>query len=242
MTLPKDFNKWFSTILMASMVVVISITTGIKLGQPDARPVMLIIAALGSVMGIASTVLSANGIIWTFLFGILDVVFCCIVTADNGIWGHFAIHLFYFLPMQFVGIWQWKKRGAKGKQEVRARKLTPKQALITIVAVAIGLALIYTILLQIKLHTEPDGFDRNRVFFDACVTTFNIGGQILMSLAFYEQWYLWILVNFFSILLWGNTMMASAASSYTVVMFIKYCFYQVNALNGLRIWKSNIFD
>ena len=77
MTLPKDFNKWFSTILMASMVVVISITTGIKLGQPDARPVMLIIAALGSVMGIASTVLSANGIIWTFLFGILDVVFCC---------------------------------------------------------------------------------------------------------------------------------------------------------------------
>ena len=75
----KQFNKWFSTILMALMVVVIVITTVFKLQQPDARVVMLIIAALGSVMGVASTVLSANGIIWTFIFGILDVTFCCIV-------------------------------------------------------------------------------------------------------------------------------------------------------------------
>ena len=57
-----------------------------------------------------------------------------------------------------------------------------------------------------------------------------------MSLAFYEQWYLWILVNISSIFLWGGTMMSSAASSYTVVMFIKYCFYLVNSVNGLRIW------
>ena len=39
-----------------------------------------------------------------------------------------------------------------------------------------------------------------------------------------------------SIFLWGGTMMSSAASSYTVVMFIKYCFYLVNSVNGLRIW------
>lgn len=233
----KQFNKWFSAILMGLMVVVIVITTIFKLNQPDARALMLIIAALGSVMGVASTVLSANGIIWTFIFGILDVTFCCIVAADNQIWGNFALHLFYFLPMQFVGIWQWRKRGAKGAEsEVKARRLTGKQRLITVASVLAGLAAVYFILIEIKLHTAPDGFDRSQVFFDAAVTTFNIAGQILMSLAFYEQWYLWILVNVFSIFLWGSTMLSSAASSYTVVMFIKYCFYLVNSLNGLRIW------
>jgi nicotinamide mononucleotide transporter len=233
----KQFNKWFSAILMGLMVVVIVITTVFKLNQPDARALMLIIAALGSVMGVASTVLSANGIIWTFIFGILDVTFCCIVAADNQIWGNFALHLFYFLPMQFVGIWQWKKRGAQGsKSEVKARRFTGKQWLIMVASVLAGLAAVYFILVQIKLRTVGADFDRAQVFFDAAVTTFNIAGQILMSLAFYEQWYLWILVNISSIFLWGGTMLSSAASSYTVVMFIKYCFYLVNSINGLRIW------
>ncbi|MBR4735172.1 MAG: nicotinamide mononucleotide transporter [Bacteroidales bacterium] len=236
----KKFNKWFSSILMTMMVVVIVITTAFKMQQPDARVVMLLIAALGSVMGVASTVLSANGIIWTFIFGILDVTFCCIVAADNQIWGNFALHLFYFLPMQFVGIWQWRKRGAVGtKSEVKARRFTPKQWAITVASVLAGLAVVYFILLQIRIHTSAgEPFDRSQVFFDAAVTTFNIAGQILMSLAFYEQWYLWILVNISSIFLWGGTMMSSAASSYTVVMFIKYCFYLVNSLNGLRIWYN----
>ena len=233
----KQFNKWFSTILMALMVVVIVITTVFKIQQPDARVVMLIIAALGSVMGVASTVLSANGIIWTFIFGILDVTFCCIVAADNEICGNVALHLSYFLPMQFVGIWQWRKRGAVGaKTEVKARRFTPGQWGITAASVLAGLAAVYFILLQIHLHTDPENINRSQIFFDAAVTTFNIAGQILMSLAFYEQWYLWILVNISSIFLWGGTMMSSAASSYTVVMFIKYCFYLVNSVNGLRIW------
>ena len=38
--------------------------------------------------------------------------------------------------------------------------------------------------------------------------------------------------------IWGSTMLQSAASSYTVVMFIKYCFYLINSLNGLRIWYN----
>ncbi len=233
----KKFNKWFSTILMGLMVLVIVITTIFKIQEPDARVAMLLIAALGSVMGVASTVLSANGIIWTFIFGILDVVFCCIVAADNQIWGNFSLHLFYFLPMQFVGIWQWRKRGAEGaKSEVKARRLNGKQRLITIVSVLAGLAVVFYVLLQIRMRTAEGDFDRSQVFFDAAVTTFNIAGQILMSLAFYEQWYLWILVNIASIFLWGGTMLSSAASSYTVVMFIKYCFYLVNSLNGLRIW------
>ena len=49
---------------------------------------------------------------------------------------------------------------------------------------------------------------------------------------------MWILVNISSMLLWGNTMLSSEASSYTVVMFIKYCFYFLNSLNGLRIWYN----
>ncbi|MBQ8022036.1 MAG: nicotinamide mononucleotide transporter [Bacteroidales bacterium] len=234
----KKFNKIFSTVLMTLMVVVIAITTAFKLQDPQARVVMLLIAAFGSVMGVASTVLSANGILWTFFFGILDVTFCTIVAADNGLWGNFALHLFFFLPMQFVGLWQWRKRGASGaKTEVKARRLTPSQRWLVLCSVLVLLAVSYGVLIWIQLRTvAPDEVNRLQVFFDAAVFTFNIAGQILMSLAYMEQWILWNLVNISSICLWGSTMLSSDASSYTVVMFIKYCFYLVNSVNGLRIW------
>lgn len=234
----KRFNKVFSSVLMALMVIVIAVTTVYKIQEPGARTAMLIIAALGSVMGVASSVMSANGLIWTFVFGLLDIAFCLIVDADNGIWGDFSMHLFYLLPMQIIGIWQWRKRGAKGSEsEVRARRLTAGQRWAVAGGVAVGLAAVYAILIAIKLHTvAPEEINRVQVFSDAARTTFNIAGQILMSLAFFEQWALWILVNIASISLWGSTMLSSDASSYTVVMFIKYCFYLVNSLNGFRIW------
>ena len=234
----RQFNKWFSAVLMTLMVIAIAITTVFKLQEPEARTLMILIAATGSVMGVASSVLSANGLIWTFVFGILDIVCCCIVDADNGIWGDFSLHILYLLPMQIVGIWQWRKRGASGaKSEVKARRLSPRQRWWVAGGVVAGLAAVYGILLAIKFWTiDPSEINRVQVFADAARTTFNIAGQVLMALAFYEQWYLWILVNVASIVLWGSTMLSSAASSYTVVMFIKYCFYLVNSLNGLRIW------
>lgn len=233
----KQFNKWFSSILMGLMVVTIGIATIYKLQEPQARTVFIIVVALGSVMGVASSVLSANGIIWTFLFGLLDIACCLIVDADNGIWGDFTMHLVYLLPMQLIGIWQWRKLGATKDKEVTARRLTSRQRWIVFGSVVAGLAAVYGILIAIKFYTvAPEEINRTQVFADAARTTFNIAGQILMSLAFYEQWHLWILVNIASIVLWGSTMLSSAASSYTVVMFIKYCFYLVNSLNGLRVW------
>ena len=236
----KKFNKWFSAVLMTLMVIAIAITTGFKLTEPGARVALILVAATGSVMGVASSVLSANGIIWTFIFGLLDIACCLIVDADNGIWGDFSLHLFYLLPMNIIGIYQWRKRGAVGaKTEVKARRLTPKQRWWVLAATVAGLAAIYGILLAVKFWTvDPSEINRTQVFADAARTTFNIGGQVLMALAFYEQWYLWILVNVASILLWGSTMLSSAASSYTVVMFVKYCFYLINSFNGLRIWYN----
>ena len=122
----KKFNKIVSSVIMAGMLIAIAITTGFKLADPGARRVMLLIAAFGSLFGVLSTILSANGLIWTFIFGILDVTIGSVIAYDTGVMGNFALHAFYFLPMQFVGIWQWRKRGATAKEEVKARRLSLK--------------------------------------------------------------------------------------------------------------------
>ena len=108
----RKFNLAFNIFLVAGMLVALTLTTIFKLQQPGARTFMLVLAAFGAMMGILNTVLSANGHILTFVFGLVDVVIASIVLLDNGIMGNFALHAFYFLPMQFVGFWQWRKRGA----------------------------------------------------------------------------------------------------------------------------------
>lgn len=237
------FNFWFNAFILLGMLAAVVVTNIYKLQQPDSRHFMLIFASVGALMGVVNTVLSANGNIWTFLFGVLDVSIASIVALDSSlrpgsdpVWGNFALHAFYFLPMQFVGWWQWRKRGARSQVKVHARRFTALSSMITVFSIIIGTVLTYLALIYISHEDNAFSTIRFLILFDALVLVLNIVGQILMSMAYVEQWYIWILVNIFSISLWSMKAGASPDTSYTIVMVIKYVFYLLNSINGLRIW------
>ena len=244
----KRFNLAFNIFLVTGMLVALVITTVFKLQQPGVKTFMLILASFGAMMGVINTVLSANGHILTFVFGLIDVLVATVVYLDNGIMGNFALHAFYFLPMQFIGFWQWSRRGAKVRSEdgedsrVNARRLTGRQWAWLVLAVAAGIVILYFILLKVdaaKMASgKIDSLNRSKILLDSVVMTLNIAGQVLMSFAFMEQWYIWILVNISSISLWSVALMGGSGSGNAAVMLIKYIFYLMNSLNGLRIWLN----
>ena len=49
-----------------------------------------------------------------------------------------------------------------------------------------------------------------------------------------EQWIFWIGVNITSILMWAFAL--KGGGDYAVIYLVKYSFYLLNSLNGLRIW------
>ena len=248
MRLKRDFNFYFNIFIIVGMVIAVSVVNFFELREPGVQIFKQLIIAVGAVMGVVNTVLSANGNIWTFLFGVIEVSICSYANLDSGNIGQFLQHVLYFLPMQFVGYWQWRKRGAGGKDEqgqtckVRARRLSHRQWALVGVSFVLGTVVSYFILYWIDLGQFKAGhiasLDRPKLILDASVVVLNIIGQILMSLAFAEQWHIWNLVNVFSILLWTNRLLSPEASGYTVVMLVKYVFYLMNSLNGLRIWLS----
>ncbi|HAY18541.1 MAG TPA: hypothetical protein DCY24_04980, partial [Rikenellaceae bacterium] len=142
------FNLAFNIFLVAGMVLAVTATTIFKLGQPEVKSFMLLLAAFGSVMGVVNTVMSANGNILTFVFGFIDVLIGTIVYLDNGIMGNFALHAFYFLPMQFIGFWQWSKRGARVRSgedgsHLKARRLTGRQWAWLAAGIVAGIVALY---------------------------------------------------------------------------------------------------
>ena len=237
----KKFNKYFSAFILAGMTVVTLIATILKFGPADpAGRILLLVSAFGSLMGVAATVMSANGLIITFLFGFLDVTIyaavCLVNWMDGGSGlGNSILHFIYFAPMQIVGFIQWRKRGAKGEESVQARRLSPgrRWALMGIFLLVSVIA--YFIIAQFD-RSAATTFIKTAVVLDVLPLVCDILGQLLMSTAYMEQWVCWIGVNVFSLAMWGNALAKDPDSSYALIYIIKYAFYLLNSVNGLRNW------
>jgi nicotinamide mononucleotide transporter len=239
----KKFNHGFNLFILIGMTVAVACTTAFKFSdvQGTAR-MLLLVSAFGSLMGVLSAVSSANGKIITFLFGLLDVsiygAVCLVNWRDGGPGlGNALLHFLYFVPMQFVGFVQWRRRGNDRSGSVKARRLKPRGALLFTLAFLLGTAVAYLILLQFD-RSGAETFLRWAVLLDALPLVCNILGQMLMSTAYAEQWIFWLGVNIFSIAMWSVSLAAHPDSSYALIYIIKYCFYLANSSNGLRIWLA----
>ena len=228
------FNKWFNAFLLVGMIACVTVACVMNLHKPDARVALTILSSVGALMGVISVVLSANGNILTFVFGLVDVLIYSYTLLDQNVPMTLGLHLLYFLPMEFIGFFGWRKRGATAKKAVQARRLTPKGWL-NVIALFI---LVYGAVLAVAwLIARYQGtLDWAKMSFDTAVTTANIVALVLMAKAYMDQWYLWLLVNITSIILWIIVLSSGEGSEYTVVQLIKYSFYLLNGLNAIRIW------
>ncbi|NLZ20141.1 MAG: nicotinamide mononucleotide transporter [Bacteroidales bacterium] len=231
------FNKLFNAFILIGMTIVTVVVTAIKFQDAGSGRVMLVVAAFGSLMGVLSTVFSANGRILTFLFGLIDVSIYGVMCLTGAKYGNAALHLLYFLPMQFVGYLQWRKRGASDGERVHARRLDSRKWLLFGSLFLVGLLAAYFILCALD-KTEAAGVIRWLVLMDALSMMCNILGQLLLSTAYMEQWIFWIGVNIASVVMWVLTLRESPDSSYALIYVVKYSFYLLNSLNGLRIWLA----
>jgi len=241
------FNKYFNVFITAGMAVCVVLSCLGKMQSPDARKVLLIVSAIGALMGVVSTVLSANGSIWTFVFGLIDVSIYSYILFDSHMPSQFLLHVLYFIPMEFVGFYQWKKRGADGKKKVKARRLDAKGWLkysglfVAVLAVSFGVSYLITAKASGGFGADAlmaDALDYPKMLLDATITTANIVALVLMALAYMEQWYLWTLVNISSIIIWTLTLVHDPGADYAIIPLVKYSFYLINGINGIRIWYN----
>ena len=239
----EKFNRIFNMFILIGMISVVCVVNMIKMQEPGANVAKMLVVTVGAVMGVFTCVMSANGMIWNFLFGVINAGICAYTNLDTGNMGQFLLHVCYFLPMQFVGIWQWRKHGAgkdeQGRQAApKALRLDSRQWIIVVTGVLAGIAAVYYLLywLDVMRLGSADAVERDKILLDSIVMVLNISGQILLSLCYSDSWFIWVLVNTFSIALWTNRSLAAGSGSYGLVMVVKYSFFFLNSLNGVRIW------
>ena len=192
-----------------------------------------IIGSFAGIAGVLCVVLVAKGSIWNYLFGIVNVSLYAYISYKAALYGDAALNALYYVPMQFIGWWQWRKRGAalssdeasdEGVQ-VKARRFTWRQRVI----LALGCVAAVVAGGFILRH-----FGDPQPFKDSTTTVLSIVAQALMALAFMEQWALWIITNVVSVVMW--CICVSRGEAHAAVMVIMWVFYLLNSINGLRVW------
>ena len=214
---------WF----LIAGVIVSNVLYSVLSGDMD------VVGSVASIAGVLCVVLVAKGNIWNYLFGIINVSMYAYISYKASLYGDAGLNAFYYVPMQFIGWWQWRKRGAAMSAseagdhgvQVKARRFTWHQRILlalgcTAAVIACGYVL--------KHFGDPQPFK------DSATTVLSIVAQALMALAFMEQWVLWIITNVISVVMW--CICVARGEAHAAVMVIMWVFYLLNSLNGFRVW------
>ncbi len=192
-----------------------------------------VVGSVAGIAGVLCVVLVAKGSIWNYLFGIINVSMYAYISYKADLYGDAVLNAFYYVPMQFIGYWQWRKRGAAVSEaqaeeqgvQVKARRFSWSQrALLAVGCTAAVIAGGFIL----KHFGDPQPFK------DSTTTVLSIIAQALMALAFMEQWALWIITNIVSVVMW--CVCVARGEAHAAVMVIMWVFYLLNSINGFRVW------
>ena len=192
-----------------------------------------VVGSIAGIAGVLCVVLVAKGSIWNYLFGIVNVSMYAYISYKAALYGDAALNAFYYVPMQFIGWWQWRKRGAAMSEsaadgagvQVKARRFSWRQRAVLAVGCA---AVVIAGGFILRYFGDPQPFK------DSTTTVLSIVAQALMALAFMEQWALWIITNVVSVVMWS--ICVARGEAHAAVMVIMGVFYLLNSLNGFRVW------
>ena len=188
------------------------------------------IELFGAVTGIIFVFLEIRQNLWLWPVGI--------VTSAVYIWVFFSGKLYadmslqgYYLVISAIG-WYWWLKGTGRRHEVTAEgkgnlRITRINAKLTVTLSLVFLALysaIYFFLSRLTDSPVPAA--------DSFVTTLSIIATWMLARKIYEHWYLWIIVNSVSCILFFTRNLYA-----TVILYVIYC---MMSFVGLREWRKTL--
>lgn len=176
---------------------------------------------ISGLLGICSVVLSAQGNILTFVFGFGQVATYTYLCVREQFYAEIALNIYYFVTMIY-GVYVWKKRlQTDSSLQIQTRQLRGKSLPLLLLSVT-ALSVLVGWFLQVYT-------DDPQPYLDAFTTVPALVAQILMILAYREQWYIWMMVDVLALVMWlraGNYCMAA-----------QYFFWCANCIYGYVQWN-----
>ena len=176
---------------------------------------------VSGLLGICSVVLGAQGNILTFVFGFAQVGTYTYLCIQERFYAEIALNAYYFITMIY-GVYVWKKRLQNDSLEIQTRRMSISR---------LGVLMLSVVILSFAIGWCLQRFtDDPQPYLDAWTTVPALVAQVLMVLAFREQWYIWMLVDLLAFVMWLR------AGDYC--MAAQYLFWCANCIYGYLQWSK----
>ena len=208
---------WFLILGFMTVSVMVSVLNG-------NFSVLSFIAGTCSVLCV---IFGVKGSVLNFLFGFLGSCIQGYMALRSGLYANAALFLLYNVPMQFVGWAQWRKRSLDDSHAgIKTRWMNWLERLLLVVVCSISVWAISRLLMKT---------DDPQPVSDALAMTVAVGAQFLLTFAFIEQWFMWIVVNGANLVMWSIA--AARGVQFAPIMIIQYVFYTINSIYGIVMWS-----
>lgn len=186
------------------------------------------IGLTASLTGMLCVVLTAKGKISSFYWGLINILTYSYVAYNSAYYGDVMLNMLYFLPMTFVGIYYWKKNSKKNKETINliVRSLDWRNKIVWFL-ISLIIIFDYGLFLKWLNGTLP--------FIDSITTVFSIVATIMLTKRLTDQWFYWIMVDIWSIVMWVYIFFRDGNE---VSMLVMWSAFLVNALYGYYNWRK----
>ena len=183
---------------------------------------------VSGLFGMCSVILCSQGNILTFFFGFGQIFTYTYLCYLERFYAGIAMNVFYFVT-QIYGVFAWRKRLKTSEDRTTEVIITTRRLSMPILLVVSVASLVLSSLIGWILSTyTADGSP----YLDAFTTVPALVAQVLMMLAYREQWYLWLFVDVLSCMMWflaGNYCMTAL-----------YAFWCLNCIFGYIRWTKQL--
>ena len=202
-----EFKGWkpfeISWLLIACIVI-----CGLSIYWKDT-----IMGIISATTGVACVVCTGKGKLSAYLFGVINCVLYAIISYKAHLYGETMLNAIYYVPMQFVGFYVWSKHMNNETKEVKKIHMKNKQRLMWL-AIMIGATVGYGLILKALGDAMP--------FVDSFTTVSSVVAMIVSIRMYSEQWWIWILVDIFSVYMWYMSFRSGNDNMATLLMWIVY--------------------
>ena len=168
---------------------------------------------ISATTGVACVVCTGKGKLSAYLFGVINCVLYAIISFKAHLYGETMLNALYYVPMQFIGFYIWSKNMNKETNEVKKIHMNNKKRL-TYAALMILGTIGYGLVLKKLGDAMP--------FVDSFTTVSSVIAMIISVKMYAEQWWIWILVDIFSVYMWFCNFLSGSDNMATLLMWIVY--------------------
>ena len=185
---------------------------------------------VSALTGVACVICTGKGKLSAYLFGLINCVLYAIISYKAKLYGETMLNALYYVPMQFIGFYIWSKNMNKETNEVNKIHMTNKVRifwLATMIIATIG----YGFILKWMGDAMP--------FVDSFTTVSSVVAMIVSVKMYSEQWWIWIVVDVFTVYMWLVNFIQGSENMATLLMWVVYL---ANAIIMCVKWEKEAIN